>query len=410
MKKNKIFSILLTFGVIAVCGSLCVKYLNKNVMLKQNTAVLEQVGLENNKTQNIIEDRVVNVSINAIGDLLIHNTVYTAAKQGEDYDFSYQVEEVADKIKDADYSICNLEVPFAGKEAKYSNYPNFNCPEALATTLKDVLDIELATTANNHCLDKGYKGLTSTIKFLDKAGVDHIGTYASQEDADTIFVKEINGARIAFLNYTYGTNGITIPSDKKYCVNLIDKEKMLSDSKKIEAMGDVDYVVTCLHNGVEYQLDANNEQKELAKWLFENTETNLIIGTHPHVVQGIEQIEVDKNGTKKTGTVIYSLGNFLSAQDKKYTDTGLIAKVNLSIHTSDRNKSTVDSIEYTPVFVDRNYGHKTKRYRVVDINKAINDYNSGNDKLISEEEYNKLVKYRDYYRDKLVDGTFVKEI
>ena len=372
---------------------------NLNMINQESTADIQN-------EEPIVEEK--EISINFFGDLLIHNTVYNAAATGESYDFTNHFEDIKDKVTDADFTVGNLEVPTAGKELGYSNYPAFNCPEQILDALKNTLDVELLTTATNHSLDKGYKGLVNTLNFIDAANIDHIGTYKDSAEANDIYIKEINGIKVAFLNYTYGTNGIPLPKEYPYSVSLINKEKIVADSEKATELG-ADIIIAKLHWGTEYNVNENQEQKDLAKYLFENTNINLIVGDHPHVVQNIEKMQVEKDGESKEGVVIYSLGNFISAQTDTYRDTGIIAKVNFKINTDYPEKAKVTSIEYTPVYVDRNRESNDKKYRVVDINKAIADFESGTDKLISKEEYIKLIQYREYYRDKLIQDNFVIE-
>lgn len=367
--------------------------------------------VENNKTntETKVEDIDKNYSIVFFGDLLMHNSVYDTAKTSDGYDFTNQFTDIKDKIIDSDFRVGNLEVPTAGKELGYSNYPSFNCPEQLLDALRDTLKVDLVTNATNHSLDKGYKGLVNTIDFLDQANIDHIGTYKDEESSKEIYIKELdNGIKIAFLNYTYGTNGIPMPKDHPYSVNLINKEKIVADSNKAKELG-ADFIIAKLHWGTEYQKEENSEQENLAKYLFENSDISLIVGDHPHVVQNIEQISVERNGEEKTGTVIYSLGNFISGQKDRYKNTGLICKVNLYINKTNPEKTKVENVEYTPVYVDWNAGSSTKRCRVVDVNKAISDYENDLDPLINKSEYNELVYARDYYRNKLLQDNFVIE-
>ena len=165
-----------------------------------------------------------------------------------------------------------------------------------------------------------------------------------------------------------------------------------------------------MHDGQEYELKANNKQKELAEYIFSETEANLIIGHHPHVVQEIEEITVIKDGKEKKGVVAYSLGNFISGQNKEYRDTGCIAKFNIEIDKNNPDNSAVKSVQYTPVFVDRNSTSTGKNHRVVDINEAIKNYENKTDDLISKEEYEKMLFYRDYYREKLIKDDFITEL
>lgn len=377
------------------------------------TVLLVGCGTRLNEGASIVEkeihkekQEVINLSINAFGDLLIHNSVYDAAKVDNTYDFTKQFEDIKDKITDADYTIGNLEVPIGKND--FSNYPSFRAPWQLAKTMKDVLDVELLATASNHTLDKGFKGLKTTLDCLDELGIKHIGSYRTEEESKDILIEDINGAMVAFVAYTYGTNGYPIPKDNPSAVNLINKDKIKADTSKAKKLG-ADFIVVKMHWGEEYQLNENNYQKELAKFIFEETDANLIIGDHPHVVQNVEKINVMKDGVEKSGVVAYSLGNFMSGQDKEYRDTGSIMKFNIKVDKENPENTGVESIQHTPVFVDRNLSSTGRRYRIIDINKGISDYNTGRDNLISKEEYNKLVKYRNYYRDKLNLDGFISE-
>lgn len=356
--------------------------------------------------ENIEEDSKVKISINAFGDLLIHNSIYDAAKDGDEYNFNSQFEDIKNKVIDADYTIGNLEVP-VGK-SDFSNYPSFRAPYQLLYSMRDILDVELLVTASNHTLDKGYGGLKTTLNCLDEVGINHIGSYSSEEDSENILIEDINGAKVAILAYTYGTNGYPMPSENKCAVSLIDKDKIVKDSQKAKTLG-ADFIVVKLHWGNEYETYASNYQKELAEFIFSSTDAQLIIGDHPHVVQEVEKMTVEKDGVTKEGVVIYSLGNFISGQNKEYRDTGIIAKANIVIDKLNNDNNYIESVEYTPVFVDRNSSNTGKRYRVIDINEGILNYENNSDNLISNEEYNILIKYRDYYREKLIQDGFVFE-
>ena len=161
------------------------------------------------------------------------------------------------------------------------------------------------------------------IDVLDENGISHMGTYASEEDSKEILVKDVNGIKIAMLAYTYGTNGIPIPSGKDFCVNLIDKAKIKADLDKAKEL-DVDLISVNMHWGAEYRLKPTTEQQQLADFLFENG-VDLILGSHPHVLQSMEKREVTMpDGSTKQGFVIYSLGNFVSGQVKAYTKQSVI--------------------------------------------------------------------------------------
>ena len=281
------------------------------------------------------------ISLVAIGDIMCHNSQFKDAYKEGTYDFSYVFTDIKTYIEYADIAIGNLETTFAGSKKGYSGYPQFNTPETLAYNLKDI-GIDVLTTTNNHCLDSGYNGIESTIDFLDQAEIAHTGTFKSPEDQNTILFKEVNGIKIAFLAYTYGTNGIPIPKGKEYCVNLINKEFILSQLD-LAKKGNPDIICISMHWGVEYQRHPNDEQLDLTDFLFNNG-VDIILGSHPHVLQPFEKREITlEDGTKKDGFVIYSLGNFMAAQNKENTRNSIILNLGITKHV-DTNKITIDDI------------------------------------------------------------------
>jgi len=339
----------------------------------------------------------IEINLCAIGDIMAHEGTYLSAKRANTYDFTNMFAEIAPYVTDADYSFGNLETTFSGAARGYSGYPTFNTPEQMGIALKEVLGIDLVSHANNHTLDCGFKGLESTLAFLDEYGIAHTGSYASEEDAGSYHMADINGAKIAFTGYTYGSNnGIKYA----YSLNRINKEQIRSDAARAREDG-AQYIIAMIHWGVEYKRYASSEQKELARWIFENTEVDLIIGNHAHVTEPIEEIKYTRNGEEKTGIVFYALGNFTGAQRWEYTDTGIIANIKLIINPEVPHKSHIEQIIYTPIFIDPNDLSTGKRYRVVAIDKAISDYENGIDPLISTDEYRRIQKYKTDYKEML---------
>lgn len=312
------------------------------------------------------------ISLVAIGDIMCHNSQFKDAYKEGTYDFSYVFTDIKTYIENADIAIGNLETTFAGSKKGYSGYPQFNTPETLAYNLKDI-GIDVLTTTNNHCLDSGYNGIESTIDFLDQAEIAHTGTFKSPEDQNTILFKEVNGIKIAFLAYTYGTNGIPIPKGKEYCVNLINKEFILSQLD-LAKKGNPDIICVSMHWGVEYQIHPNDEQLDLTDFLFNNG-VDIILGSHPHVLQPFEKREITlEDGTKKDGFVIYSLGNFMAAQNKENTRNSIILNLGITKHV-DTNKITIDDISYVPIYM---YSYPTyNNYKILDINNTLSQYNNG---------------------------------
>lgn len=309
------------------------------------------------------------ISMSVIGDIMCHNTQYKDAFSNGTYDFSYVFDDIKSKIEPADIAIGNLETTFAGSDIGYSSYPTFNTPKNLATDLKE-LGIDFLSTCNNHSLDKGYVGIERTIAQLDNIGIPHTGTFNSVESSNQVVTLDVKGLKIAFLAYTYGTNGIPVPSGKDYCINLINKDKIISDLNKAKELKP-DLIVVQMHWGIEYQTSPNAEQKELADLLFKNG-ADIILGSHPHVLQSMEKREVTlADGTKKQGFVIYSLGNFVSGQVKAGTRQSIILNIVLT-KSGKTGKINIDSVDYTPI-----YTFKGAHYKILDMQKTIESFNNG---------------------------------
>lgn len=329
----------------------------------------------------------VTINMAVVGDIMCHSTNFQDAynKEKNTYDFSRVFTDIKDYIQNADIAVGNLETTFAGKDAGYSGYPTFNTPEQLAQNIKD-LGIDVVSTANNHSLDKRFSGLLSTINELDKVGLSHTGTYKSKEEQDKILIKEVNGIKIAFLSFTYGTNGIPVPPGKEYCINLIDNDLMLDQIARAKAQNP-DLICVSMHWGDEYKLKQNKTQEELADFLFENG-VDIIFGSHPHVLEPMEKRTITlADGTKKDGFVIYSLGNFMSGQVAENTMNTIILQLKITKHSDD--KITIDSVNYVPIYMYDKGAGQSERYKILDINKEIAAYENG-DKNISEKLYNTL--------------------
>ena len=257
----------------------------------------------------------------AVGDNLIHNTVFRAAKTKNGYDFSSMYTPVQSLIRSADIAFVNQEAPLATDIYAASGYPNFNAPQEVGRDLvKEGFDI--VNQANNHAMDKGSKGVLSTVEFWkNQSGVIMTGMYDSEADRDAPKILEKNGIKVGILSYTYGTNGISLPADKPYLVSLIDRNRMKKD---IAALRDkCDVLVVSMHWGVEYNLGVTDEQRDLAKFLT-GQGADLIIGHHPHVIEPAEWITA-ANGNK--AFCVYSLGNFISSQQKRVAMLGGMLRV-----------------------------------------------------------------------------------
>lgn len=256
-----------------------------------------------------------------VGDLMQHQTQIDAARTPEGgYDYSPCFSLVKEQISRADLAIGNLEVTLAGEP--YRGYPVFSAPDEYLQAIKDA-GFDILVTANNHCLDRGKKGLERTILMLDSLHIPYAGTYRNPSERKQrypLFIHK-NGFRIALLNYTYGTNSIKVTPPN--IVNYIDKDIILQDIRSAQARRP-DAIIACMHWGEEYQSLPNREQEDLADWLFQQGVTH-IIGSHPHVIQ---PMELRTDGTRQH-VVVYSLGNFISNMSNINTDGGLIFTLQL---------------------------------------------------------------------------------
>lgn len=352
----------------------------------QTNASENDLTTGNNETVEPVKEDI-NIKMTVIGDIMCHNSQYKDAYDGSTYDFSYVFDDIKNYISSADIAVGNLETTFAGKERGYSNYPRFNSPEQLAYNLKD-MGIDVLCTANNHSMDTNYSGVVSTLDFLDDAGISHMGTSRTAEEQNQILVKDVNGIKIAFLAFTYGTNGIPVPSANSYCVNLIDKDLILKQLELAKAQ-EPDLICVNMHWGLEYQNVQNSDQEDWADFLFENG-VDVILGSHPHVLQPMEKRTVTlEDGTTKNCFVIYSLGNFISGQTKKNTRTSIILNINFT-KDGETGKTTIGDVSYVPIYMYKSSSGSTKRYKLLDITSSIAEYENGSDTSIGQSTYSTL--------------------
>lgn len=394
-KTRNILIIIICILLIIFTGVIAFNYLkNKNdyknlvETSKQEieTEKQEEQDSSNNVQENQKEETDTTFTLTAIGDVLCHNTQYMDAYDSDTgtYDFSYVFDNISSYTKTADICIGNLETSFAGEDRGYSNYPTFNSPDSLADSLKSI-GVDVLSTAGNHALDMGFSGLSRTIDVLDKADISHLGTYKTQEDQDKVLIKYVKGVKIAFIDYTYGTNGISVPSDKKFCINLINKDlikKHIETAKNQNA----DMIVACMHWGTEYQTKQNSEQEELADFLFQNG-VNVIIGNHPHVIQPMEKRTVTlEDGSTRDGFVVYALGNFICDQNAVNTRNSIILNLKITKHTD--GSITIDNYDYVPIYMYKDTSVSKHKMKILDINKTIYNYENNLDDSITEKIYN----------------------
>ncbi len=382
MSKRKRFNYVKLIVVILIIAILSFGTYDvvKKLSLRINQNIFQDADAQLEVDSKIPDDSVINIV--AIGDTLCHSQNFKDAYDSSTgvYDFSPMFKYVAKYFENATVAIGNLEATLAGPSRGYSGYPTFNTPEHLAIDLKE-LGLDVMTTANNHTLDLGFTGLVSTLNYLDEAGLKHTGSARTQEEQDTMLIEDLDGIKTAFLAFTYGTNGIPVPSGKEYCVNLIDKTLIKSKIDQAKAEG-AELIVVSMHWGDEYHTEPNATQEDLASFLIENG-VQVILGCHPHVLEPMQMKTVTlEDGTTKTGFVIYSMGNFFSAQTFANTRNTLVLNVQVRKNGAS-GEISIDNATYTPVYVyDNNSGNNpnangTDRYELLDIENIIAEYEAG---------------------------------
>ena len=347
----------------------------------------------------------ITATLAVCGDAMSHMPQTRDAYNSETgaYDYMPMIRAVAPWVGQADYAVVNLETTFAGGD-DYSGFPTFNTPDALGTALRDV-GFDLLSTANNHCMDRGYDGLSRTLDVLDELGVAHTGTYRSEEErshGDGVVLADVGGIRVAFLAYTYGTNGIPVSREHPNTVNLfttdsmsdgvtLDTERLAADLETARAL-EPDLVAVIMHWGVEYQRSPNDYQKAAADFLFEHG-ADLVLGSHPHVLQPMEtRTLTNPDGTTRTGFVCWSLGNFISSQNDEYTDTTVVLNLEL---TKDPNTGVteVTDVNYVPLYMlDREQEVKGERFTLLDAYASLDAYEAGGQDYITDATAGKLRK------------------
>lgn len=250
------------------------------------------------------------ITLVMVGDILLHTPVADSGRQEDGtYNFDAIFAGLSEEIAAADLALVNQEVILGGEELGISGYPCFNAPYELGDALVDA-GFDVVLHATNHALDKGARGLDNCLAFWEEhyPGQAVLGIHGSAEDQQKIYVYEQEGIRIAILNYTYGTNGIPLPANMPYGVDLLEKKRVLAD---LERAGELsDFVIVCPHWGTEYKLEASKNQQEWAR-LFAENGADLVLGTHPHVIEPVEWVE--------DTLVYYSLGNFVNWTSGKGT-------------------------------------------------------------------------------------------
>ncbi len=363
-----------------------------------------KLSSSNNKIEVKEEEKPkeYSASLVMVGDLLVHDRLYNAMKTSNGYDFKPALTYIKDIVKEYDIAYYNQETILGGEEIGLSSYPSFNSPYEVGDAMIDA-GFNLVSLATNHTLDRGEKAITNSVNYWNEhPSVLAVGSYLSFEERDKVRIKEVNNITYTMLNYTYGTNGIKVPEGKEYLVNVWPctgnnlesdtkyqeyKEKVQEDIKRVRDK--VDVLIVAMHWGVEYTHIPTNYQLDMASFL-EEEGVDIIIGTHPHVVMPVTYI----NDT----LVVYSLGNFLSAQETNIdnnTTVGLMSGITITKKV-DKDKTEIGLSNLTNELL-YTYSKNNRDYKVIpfsnpDIKEYLEDY---------ERIYNKYAKVITNMNDKV---------
>ena len=252
------------------------------------------------------------------GDVMQHLPQIQSARRNGGFDYRDVFAALEPRFRAADLVVINLETTLADAEP-YAGYPVFRSPAALADALHEA-GVDVAVLANNHCCDGGQSGIRTTVRELERCGIRHTGVFRDSADYrhNHPLLLRRGGISIALLNYTYGTNGLPVPAGT--LVNRIDTAAMARDLAAARLTG-ADCIAVCIHWGNEYERRPNASQRTLARFLRRHG-ADLVIGSHPHVVQPYE--------ADSASAVFYSLGNLVSNQRRRYCDGGLLAEIGVT--------------------------------------------------------------------------------
>src|SRR5699024_2234427 len=311
--------------------------------VQENKAYEDNLLLDSRDAPIIKENSKVHLA--AVGDIMFHSPQIDSAYDAKDksYNFKPMFKDVKGLLSEADISLANLETTLGGAVRGFSGYPLFNTPDEAADALKDA-GIDILTTVNNHSLDTRAEGLKRTATILQEKGFKTVGTYAQEPDS-RVLLYEKNDIKFAILAYTESTNGLGESyetSELKAMMNLMTKENIARDIDEAKQL-DADFIITFMHWGDEYVREANEKQVEFAHFMAEHG-VDLILGSHPHVIQPTDTIETEDHSS----FVVYSMGNFISNQRIESlgesfarTEDGVIVHVHIEKNHSTEETSIV---------------------------------------------------------------------
>src|SRR5574344_972397 len=310
---------------------------------------------------------VVDIDLMMVGDVLVHTPVYKSGIQSDGkLNYDHLFKNIATDVKESDISIVNQETILGGTELGISSYPCFNSPQEIGDAEANV-GFNTILESTHHSLDKGLPAIENTLNFWHTKypNINVLGLNESETDVDNIYVYEEDGFKVSILNYTFSTNGISLPKSKPYVVNMLSVDRVTKDINKAKEISDM--VVVCPHWGTEYKYTPDSLQEQYTE-LFKELGVDVVIGTHPHV---LEPVELTTNADGDNMLVYYSLGNFISSQTEKPRMIGGMAKITLEKDNS-TNQCYIKDYSLEPVITQE--GEYTT-YKLVDYNDTLASQN-----------------------------------
>ena len=366
MKTRKVKTIWIVLLILLLIGSISFYFIESKIFSKTT----KPIKIQNPAPEPQEEQRQeYNLSLIMVGDALYHSGCYNDGLQSDGtYNFDSQLADVAPIVANYDLAYYNQETILGGTELGLSNYPRFNSPQEVGDAFLKA-GFNLVSLATNHTMDRGEKAILNSVTYWrSKTDIMTAGSYDSFEDRARSHIGEKNGITYAFLSYTYGTNGLPVPTGKEYLVNVFDKETAKKDIEEVRDK--VDIILVAMHWGIEYTHTPTKEQREQAQFLAD-LGVDVIIGSHPHVIEPIEHIG--------DTVVIYSLGNFISGQDGLMKRIGLMAALDIhKVVENDETTITIDNVKGDLLYTYHNGGYR--KFRVIPFayldNSLLNNYQS----------------------------------
>jgi len=381
--------LVLLISIVVGCGLIFAYYYNNIKSEDINLKSPIKTSSNSAPTANSKNKDTIEIKLSAVGDILVHESQLLSQynQDTKQYDFTNNFRFVKPYIESSDIAIANLETTLAGEKKKYTGYPTFNTPDAIVDALRDT-GFDVLSAANNHILDRGSEGVLRTSEVIRSKGLDLIGIRKAAEDIPFV-IKDVKGIKLGFTNYAFETqringnktlNSLIIPKEVEPLIDTFNYDYLDEDLLKIKerinqmkASG-AEVIVFSMHWGTEYQRQPNEYQKKIAKALADYG-VDIILGTHPHVLEPIDYIE--SNTSNKKTLVVYSMGNFISNQcferlNNRYPEDGTIVNITLKKDLK-KNIITIKEVNYIPTWVHREPNGTNFTYEILPLTDALND-------------------------------------